>query len=96
MNQYIKQVAKNIKLFSSTVQLENRQRGKLTIKEVPKWQAISSHTARRTFTDRLSEGHTSLQKIMAMTGHKSVVVVNRYLQKRNKVSFDDVDKIDIT
>jgi len=95
INKYIKEVTEQIKLLHKPVQLESRHRGEVIIEEVPKWQVISSHTARRTFTDLLAENHTSLQKIMAMTGHKSVGVVNRYLQKRNKVSLADVTKIDI-
>jgi len=95
LNEYLKQVCKRLPIFQKTVQLESRQRGVVTLKDLPKWKVISSHTARRTFTDRLSESNTSLQRIMAMTGHKSVGVVDRYLQKRNKVSLNDVTKIDI-
>ena len=95
INKYIKEVTEQIGLLHKPVQLESRHRGEVIIEEVPKGQVISSHTARRTFTDLLAENHTSLPKIMAMTGHKSVGVVNRYLQKKDKVSLADVTKIDI-
>jgi len=95
LNSYIKEIAKSMDLFHRKVREEVPRRGKILVDEVPLWTKIGSHTARRTFTDLLAGSNVSPQKIMRMTGHQSLDTVNKYLQKRKKVSVADLSPIDL-
>lgn len=74
-NDYIKQVAQMAGLDDEVAVTHTQQKDDFTIGRVetrrPKWQAVTAHTARRSFaTNMYKRGYPSLA-IMAITGHKT-------------------------
>lgn len=67
--------------FTENVCFEERIGGKMTIKAIPKWKLISSHTARRTaVTVNVLRGH-NIHSIKKCSGHTSLDVFDKYIRE---------------
>lgn len=58
----------------------------------PKYELISSHTARRTFITRLIQRGVSPSEIMQITGHSSRDVFDKYIRIANVEAVSNVKK----
>ncbi len=79
-NSYLKEVCKMIPSLKKVESIEYTKGGQRVTQMLPKYQLISSHTARRSFaTNSYLKGHKSLD-IMAVTGHRTESSFNRYIR----------------
>jgi len=78
-NEYIKEMFKNLG-YTHTVE-KVTTKGKENIKiEVPFWERISTHTARRTCITLLKKNKYSDKLISKITGHTDLKTLNQYYQ----------------
>lgn len=95
-NQYIKEVFKELDYTFHVQKMTTR--GKENIKEdMPFYERISSHTARRTFITMMKRKGKSDKLIASVTGHRDMKTLNQYYQVSNdekKEAIDEVFKID--
>jgi integrase len=62
---------------------------RITKEFVPKWQLVSSHTARRTFiTQSLAKGMKPYNT-MKMTGHSSMRSFEKYIRLTEQEAYDE-------
>ena len=79
-NSYIKDVVKVIDALKVGVDITATKGGKRSTVNSPKWQLVSTHTARRSFaTNEFLAGTPSLT-IMAITGHKTEKAFLKYIK----------------
>ena len=78
MNLYIKDVAKLAIPNSVVILYEDGERVDHEGTVVPKWQVISSHTARRTAVSLLRSLSIPDHQIQRMTGHTNVAELHTY------------------
>lgn len=76
-NKAIKEICKKIGLVDMVV-YEEEQAGEIVMIRRPKYEMISSHTARRTFATNMIRNNVSTSKIRKCTGHKSTACFDRY------------------
>lgn len=76
-NKSIKAICKKVGL-TDVVVYEEEQAGDIVMVKKPKFEMISSHTARRTFATNMIRNNVSTSKIMKCTGHKSTACFDRY------------------
>lgn len=78
LNEHIKEACKIVGISQRTIQYYNQAGiNKSTIK--PKYELISTHTARRSFaTNAIKAGIPSME-VMKITGHKSEAAFKRYI-----------------
>ncbi|QCD62857.1 tyrosine-type recombinase/integrase [Tenacibaculum maritimum] len=95
-NQYIKEVFKELDYTFEVQKVTTR--GKENIKEeMPFYERISSHTARRTFITMMKRKGKSDKLIASVTGHRDMKTLNQYYQvstDEKKDAIDEVFKID--
>ena len=65
--------------FSEPVKIEYKTNGKVTTKIKPKWQVITSHTARRTFITNNALRGFSDAEIRRASGHKTASAMDKYV-----------------
>ncbi|UOR03722.1 site-specific integrase [Hymenobacter aerilatus] len=87
-NADLKQIARLARLTSptTTTQLRGKER-KATTR--PKYELISTHTARRTFVTLALEGGMRPETVMRITGHKDYKTLHRYLKITDAVVQDE-------
>jgi len=79
-NEYLKEVCKETKALKSLVSISGTKGGETVTETVPKWQLVTTHTARRSFaTNEYLAGTPSLT-IMAITGHKTEKSFMKYIR----------------
>ena len=79
-NSYIKDVVKVIDALKVGVDITATKGGKRSTVNSPKWQLVSTNTARRSFaTNEFLAGTPSLT-IMAITGHKTEKAFLKYIK----------------
>jgi len=76
MNQYIKDVARRAKL-TTPVTLRSQKGGKVVSRTVPKWEALTSHSGRKTFVSLLLEAGLSTKDLMGIT-HNDLRALRQY------------------
>lgn len=87
-NRYVKKICKQVGI-NDTVSFTYTRGGKLVTETHPKWELISSHTARRSAATNLYlTGRLKTYEIMAITGHTTEKSFFRYI----KVTNDDISK----
>jgi hypothetical protein len=80
MNDYVKEIGEMIpSLHTSFSQTYSKGGSKVTVTN-PKWQLISTHTARRSFATNEYLAGTPPLTIMAITGHKTEKSFLRYIR----------------
>lgn len=78
-NMHLHQLMKDIG-FDEMIRIEERQNGNITVRTVPKYQLISSHTARRTaITINVLRGH-NVHTIKKCSGHTDLRVFDEYVR----------------
>ncbi len=90
-NRYIKKVCKLAKIDEYTVKVFNRGNKRIE-KAGPKYQFISSHTARRSYCTLSSEKGMTELAIRGVTGHKDHRMLMKYLAKNQKHIDAEVNK----
>lgn len=76
-NKAIKEICRIIGLTDMVVYEEERA-GEIVMVRRPRYEMISSHTARRTFATNMIRNNISTSKIRKCTGHKSTACFDRY------------------
>jgi len=84
MNEYLKEMAKETNLFNGTVSYNKTKAGKTELVSNPKYQEITTHTARRTYCTMCYNIGIPTHAIMAVSGHKTETAFLRYLKVTNK------------
>jgi integrase len=79
MNQYLKEVAKEAGI-KEMIQLSVTKAGKRIIKNIPKYDLVSTHTARRSFATNMYKMNVPTIAIMAITGHKTENSFMKYIK----------------
>ena len=91
-NECLKEIGKLIPSFKKQVQLSITKGGMLVTRNLELWQAISTHTARRSFATNLYlQGFPSIS-IMKITGHKTETSFMKYIkvsQRENAISLSN-------
>ena len=81
-NQFCKDIKEVCRLAGITEAVKvTRSRGAGRVEEVhPKYELVSSHTARRTGATLLAQTGISLKSLMLITGHKTLTSLEKYLR----------------
>lgn len=80
-NVYLKELLEESELFDKEIKKVVMVKGKEVVTKHPKWELISSHTARRSFITNHIEAGTPINKIMEMTSHKKLDTLVKYINK---------------
>ena len=84
-NDYLYEVCKKCDILGKEVTINKIKGGKKITMLKPKYEFISSHTARRSFaTNEYKAGDLSVGEIMAITGHKTEKSFYRYIREKQK------------
>jgi len=84
-NEYLYEVVKLCKLLAVDNPIKIIQGGKNIPINKPKYEFVTSHTARRSFaTNEYMLGDLSIQQIMSITGHKSTKSFYKYIRMTPK------------
>lgn len=78
-NRIIKVIAQRAG-FNELVQTERTKGHNIVCKTLPKWQMVSSHTARRSAATNMYLAGVPMFNIMCVTGHKSEKAFMRYIR----------------
>ncbi len=84
MNEYLKEMAKETDFFNGTVSYSRTKAGKTELVSNPRFQEITTHTARRTYCTMCYNIGIPTQAIMMVSGHKTETAFLRYLKVTNK------------
>ncbi len=92
MNKYLKELCKKAKINDTIkiVQYRGSERIENTYK---KYEVIGSHTARRTFISLSLQKGMKPDVIMAITGHKTYKMMQKYINIADKTKRDEMDKV---
>lgn len=80
MNMYLKLIGAMIPELHEVVEKKLTKGGKLTKKVLPKYELISTHTARRSFATNEYNAGTPTITIRAITGHKDEKSFLKYIK----------------
>jgi integrase len=75
-----KLAAETIKTLAARVESTRTQGGGRNTRRIAKWELLTTHTARRSFATNAYLARIPLTAIMKMTGHRSEVMLSRYLK----------------
>lgn len=84
MNEYLKEMAKETDLFNEIISYRKTKAGKSELVSNPKYQEITTHTARRTYCTMSYKLGVPTQSIMMISGHKTETSFLRYLKVTNE------------
>jgi integrase len=92
MNKYVKELCKKAKINDpvKVVQYRGTERIEKTYK---KYEIIGSHTARRTFISLSLQKGMKPDVIMAITGHKTYRMMQKYLKIADEHKREEMDKV---
>ncbi len=88
-NEYLKEIAKMVDGLHVTETMVITKGGKTYEETKPRWQMVSSHTARRSFATNAYEMGIPTLSIMAITGHKTEKSLLGYI-KTDKAKHADI------
>jgi integrase len=91
-NREIKKICK-LAGFNSNVVLKRYQGNKVILIEKPKYQFVSSHTARRTAVSLLLAKGVPPTVVMKLTGHSSIQTMMRYERTTNELLINALKSI---
>ncbi|SHM26491.1 Phage integrase SAM-like domain-containing protein [Chitinophaga jiangningensis] len=80
INQYIKEVCRQIERLQTSVTITYTKAGKKIVETWPKCELVTSHTARRSFATNEYLAGTPVLTIMAITGHRTEKAFMRYIK----------------
>lgn len=78
-NQYIKELCEQVG-FTDAIVIRTFHGGQMKIASIPKYQLVSSHTARRSFATNAYKAGINNIAIMKITGHKQVTTFMKYIK----------------
>jgi len=78
-NEYVKQVAKMAD-FKEAITKQITRGGKQQTEIKPKWQLVTTHTARRSFATNMYKAGIPSITIMAITGHRTETAFLKYIK----------------
>jgi integrase len=84
MNEYLKEIGQLAEINEEIILTQYKGAEKLEKKE-PKYNFISSHTARRTFVTLSLEKGMRPEVVMSITGHKDYKTFNKYIKLTDNV-----------
>ncbi len=80
-NQYLKEITVLVPSLQTVIEVEQVEGGQKVHKKIPKWQLVSTHTARRSFATNLyKKGKMTAFDIMQITGHKTEQAFLKYIK----------------
>jgi integrase len=79
-NEYLKEVAERFTPLHETITKETTVRGHKVTQTLPKWQLVTTHTARRSFATNMFKEGFPAQTIMKITGHRTEASFMTYLK----------------
>ncbi|NID10629.1 site-specific integrase [Fibrella aestuarina] len=80
LNTYLKELCKLADHLTEGVELGRTKGGVRQVRYVPKWDLVTSHTARRSFATNAYLAGVNPVMIMKVTGHRSEAVFLRYIK----------------
>ena len=84
-NEYLNEVCKKCEVLGKEITTTGIKGGKKIITIQPKYESVSSHTARRSFaTNEFKAGDLEISEIMAITGHKTEKSFYKYIRETPK------------
>ena len=84
-NEYLYEVCKKCKVLEKEITIHEIKGGKKITIVKPKYEFISSHTARRSMaTNEYKAGDLEISEIMAITGHKTEKSFYKYIRETPK------------
>ncbi len=95
-NDYIKEVCRLAGIIQPTKGSKKIEtKGEWRLKEgiFPKWELISSHTARRSFATNMYQKGVSSNTLMRITGHKTEAAFLKYLKSTPKDHLDEFRRV---
>lgn len=92
MNNYLKEIAKICKLNEIIRFIKYRGVQKVETIE-PKYNLITTHTARRTFVTLSLEKGMRAETVMSITGHKDYHTFKKYIKLTDQVKMTEMNKI---
>ncbi len=90
-NRELKKVAERAGI-STPVMAETKRNGMTVVAQVPKYELITSHTARRSFATNLYRRGIATSQLMFLTGHKTEDAFMRYIKVSKEDNAKDVAK----
>jgi integrase len=91
-NAFLKEIGELAKIDSS-VRLEQFSGSNRKVTMKPKYELITTHTARRTFVTLALEKGIRAEVVMAMTGHKSYKNFMKYVKITDKVMEQEMNRV---
>ena len=92
MNDYLKDIGELAEINESVLVVKYRGLEKVEFLE-PKYNFISSHTARRTFVTLSLEKGMRPETVMSITGHKDYKTFKKYIKLTDKVKLVEMNNI---
>ena len=84
-NEYLYEVCKECDILKTEITINEIKGGKKVVIKKPKYEFISSHTARRSFaTNEYKAGDLEVSEIMAITGHTTEKSFYKYIRETPK------------
>ena len=91
MNKYIKEVCEKTNINSNVKLIHYRGIERIE-KVIPKYKAISTHSARRTFISLSIQNGMSAEMVMSITGHKTYKMMQKYLKVLESTKRNEMEK----
>lgn len=80
-NQYLKEVTAMVPSLQQIIEVDQVEGGQKITRKIPKWQLVTTHTARRSFaTNIYKSGLMTTIDIMQITGHKTEQAFLKYIK----------------
>jgi site-specific recombinase XerD len=79
LNTYLKEICQILGM-NELVTIREYPAGKMKVSQVPKWELVSSHTARRSFATNAYKAGIDAISIMKITGHKQHTTFMKYIR----------------
>lgn len=80
MNEYLKEIGEMVKSLNVPFNKDRTTGGLKISTNKMKWEYLSTHTARRSFSTNMFERGIPVQSIMSITGHKTETEFYKYIQ----------------
>ena len=78
-NDYIKEVTQLVPDLLKPIAVEFKKRNVTGVKELPKWEYITSHSSRRSFCSLCLDLDYSVKETMVWSGHSTLAAFSRYI-----------------
>jgi integrase len=79
-NEYLKEIGKKVESLKSHFSKSFTKAGQRATKNFPKWELLTTHTARRSFATNLYLAEVPPITIMAITGHRTEKAFMKYIK----------------